>query len=124
LRAQLIPQARALTRLAAGLVRRPADLLQLPTLASGYNAALRTLRAVAAAIGPNLLALQGASTPAQATLSAGMPGRWNQIVTIMVTGATGFVGRGCRTAARCLRTHRARPRSSGQRIVGTSKPFP
>jgi adenosylhomocysteine nucleosidase len=50
-----------LSRLAAGLVRRPAELLQLPGLASGFAAAIRTLRAVSAAIGANLLAPQATS---------------------------------------------------------------
>jgi adenosylhomocysteine nucleosidase len=43
-------------RLAAGLIRHPADLFRLPRLARGFDAARRTLRAVALHAGPALLA--------------------------------------------------------------------
>jgi len=59
-----------LTRLAAGLARRPAELLQLPALATGFAAAIRTLRAVSAAIGPNLLAPQAARAGPRGALPA------------------------------------------------------
>ncbi len=62
-----------LGRLAVGLFKQPADLVKLPALASGYNAALRTLRAVAAAVGPNLLASHAANLPARAGHLAGTP---------------------------------------------------
>jgi adenosylhomocysteine nucleosidase len=45
-----------LGRLAAGLAHHPADALELPRIARGFNAALRTLREVAAVAGPTLLA--------------------------------------------------------------------
>jgi adenosylhomocysteine nucleosidase len=43
-------------RLAAALVRHPAEILQLPALARGFNAALRALRIAAREAGPTLLA--------------------------------------------------------------------
>jgi adenosylhomocysteine nucleosidase len=62
-----------LGRLAAGLLRRPGDLKQLPRLASGFAAALRTLRAVWAAAGPNFLAPRALDAASRVVHSAGMP---------------------------------------------------
>jgi adenosylhomocysteine nucleosidase len=45
-----------LSRLAAGLARHPMEVAELPRIARGFNAALRTLRSVSAAVGPTLLA--------------------------------------------------------------------
>lgn len=45
-----------LGKLAAGLAHHPAELLQLPKVGRGFAAALRSLRAVSAAVGPSLLA--------------------------------------------------------------------
>jgi adenosylhomocysteine nucleosidase len=45
-----------LARLAASLLHHPTDALELPRIARGFNAALRTLRDVVAATGPTLLA--------------------------------------------------------------------
>lgn len=55
-----------LSRLIAGFAHHPADLLQLPRVARGFSTALRSLRIVSAAVGPQLLATGSDAAPLSA----------------------------------------------------------
>jgi hypothetical protein len=67
-----------LGRLAAQLARHPMDAVELPRIARGFNAALRTLRSVRAAVGPTLLAPNCLDVSTSEGLG-GAPGRAGEV---------------------------------------------